>query len=213
LVVGAASYVGRFGQPTAGPRWPAVIADTLLFTGFALHHSLFARLGVKAWLTARVAPMLERSAYVWASSALFLAACLAWRPVSGTAWRVSAPVSALLYAFQIAGIILTALASRRIGVLSLSGIRQVFGPPGVASPTLHADGLYAIVRHPVYLAWVLMVWPTPQMTGTRLLFAALSTTYLVLAIPLEERALAREFGPAYQDYARVVRWRMLPGLY
>ena len=46
-----------------------------------------------------------------------------------------------------------------------------------------------------------MVWPTPVMTGTRLVFAAVSTLYLALAIPLEERTLRRQFGPVYAAYA------------
>jgi protein-S-isoprenylcysteine O-methyltransferase Ste14 len=51
------------------------------------------------------------------------------------------------------------------------------------------------------------------MTGTRLVFAAVSTAYMVLAVPFEERDLRRAFGPAYAGYARRVRWRMLPFIY
>jgi protein-S-isoprenylcysteine O-methyltransferase Ste14 len=73
--------------------------------------------------------------------------------------------------------------------------------------------LYRLVRHPIYFAWVLMVWPAPVMTGTRLCFAVLSTLYLAVAIPFEERTLRRTFGPAYDGYATRVRWRMVPFLY
>ena len=51
------------------------------------------------------------------------------------------------------------------------------------------------------------------MTATRLTFAVISTAYLALAIPWEERSLVRTFGPAYTAYQTQVRWRMLPGLY
>ena len=46
-----------------------------------------------------------------------------------------------------------------------------------------ADGPFAIVRHPIYLGWVLMVFATPTMTTSRMLFAVISTLYLIAAIP------------------------------
>ena len=85
--------------------------------------------------------------------------------------------------------------------------------PPETSPRLRHDSLYGLVRHPIYFAWLLMVWPAPVMTGSRLTFAALTTLYLVVAIPLEERSLRKAFGPAYDHYRRRVRWRMLPGVY
>jgi protein-S-isoprenylcysteine O-methyltransferase Ste14 len=69
------------------------------------------------------------------------------------------------------------------------------------------------VRHPIYLGWFLMVWGAPEMTGTRLVFAAASCVYLLLAIIFEERDLHRTFGTAYQRYARRVRWKVLPGVH
>jgi protein-S-isoprenylcysteine O-methyltransferase Ste14 len=69
------------------------------------------------------------------------------------------------------------------------------------------------VRHPLYFAWLLFVFATPHMTFTRLEFAVLSSAYLALAIPLEERALINAFGESYLTYQRKVRWRMLPGVY
>ena len=58
-----------------------------------------------------------------------------------------------------------------------------------------------------------MVFGAAHMTGDRLAFAALTTLYLVVAIPLEERSLRRSFGDDYARYARDVRWRMIPFIY
>jgi protein-S-isoprenylcysteine O-methyltransferase Ste14 len=58
-----------------------------------------------------------------------------------------------------------------------------------------------------------MVWGSPDMTATRATFAAVSTAYLALAIPWEERSLVRLFGRQYEAYRLKVRWRMFPGLY
>ena len=78
---------------------------------------------------------------------------------------------------------------------------------------LVTTGLYGFVRHPLYFAWTLVVFAAPHMTLTRFTFAAVSTAYLAIAIPFEERALVRRFGAQYSDYQRAVKWRMIPGLY
>jgi protein-S-isoprenylcysteine O-methyltransferase Ste14 len=78
---------------------------------------------------------------------------------------------------------------------------------------LTTDGPYRLVRHPLYFGWTLIVFGAAQMTGDRLAFAALTTAYLVIAIPWEERSLVRTYGDEYRRYRRVVRWRMIPFIY
>lgn len=207
----AGAFVYDFGSAagrwSAATGWQAVLSNAGWFTLFVLHHSAFARAGVKARVAALAGP-LERSIYVWASSVLLGLVVWRWTPVPGIAWQVTGPARWLLIACQIGGLCVTVLAARELGVLRLAGMRA-------AAPAAHLrrDGLYGFVRHPIYFAWCLLVWPTPMMTGSRLTFAALTTIYLVAAVPLEERSLRREFGPAYDDYRKAVRWRILPGLY
>lgn len=211
FVYSYASY-GRPAGRWTSDSWRTVVPNVLLFSLFALHHSVFARTGVKAAIGARVSPALERAIYVWIASLLFALTLWAWSPVPGVAWRVTGAWAWLLALGCLAGIVLTGLATAALNPLGLAGIRQAYGQP-VADDALSTRGVYGIVRHPIYLGWVLMVWCLPAMTGTRLVFAAISTLYLVLAIPLEERAMRRTLGPAYETYARTVRWRMIPWIY
>ena len=51
------------------------------------------------------------------------------------------------------------------------------------------------------------------MTADRFVFAVMSTSYLVVAIPWEERSLERAFGEAYRRYKARVRWRVIPFIY
>jgi protein-S-isoprenylcysteine O-methyltransferase Ste14 len=86
------------------------------------------------------------------------------------------------------------------------------GTPAEQAP-LTISGPYRWLRHPIYLGWVMFVFGAPEMTAGRLLFATISTVYLIVAIPYEERSLAAEFGSAYSEYQRQVRWRLVPGVW
>jgi len=59
----------------------------------------------------------------------------------------------------------------------------------------------------------LIVFGIPDMTWTRFTFAAVSSAYLAVAIPFEERALVEAFGQTYREYQRKVRWRLIPGVW
>lgn len=221
FVAALAATVWRFQQlgnapETAGPAARAVAVDTALFAAFALHHSVMARDRVKARLVRLIPPALERSSYVWAASLLLLLVCVLWQPVPGHLYSVPPPWSWLLVACQLAGLGLIVDAVSRIDPFELAGIRQVWGPrtaPPQGRDPLVLRGSYRVVRHPVYLGWLLLTWGAPTMTGGRLLFDLLSAVYLAAAVPFEERSLLRRFGPAYDDYRARVRWRMLPGVF
>ena len=174
----------RVPAPASTAVWRDVLDNVLLFTIFALHHSIMARTGAKAWITRMVPPDLERSVYVWIASLLFLAVCWLWQPLPGALWEVTGPAAWLLLAVQVIGVLLTLRAARIVGVWELAGVRQ---PDHTKPIEFRASGPFAIVRHPIYLGWVLIVFAAPEMTTSRLLFAVTSTAYLVAAIPFEEQ--------------------------
>ena len=208
----AASAVPRFGGSTAA----AIAIDVLLFSIFAFHHSLLARPAAKAVVRRLAPPELERSLYTWVASILFAVVCWWWVLVPGTFYRLDGVWRAVVYGIQLAGILLTIRASRLLDVLDLSGVRPVERAASSEPPKhvpLNTTGLYGFVRHPLYFAWMLVVFATPDMTATRFVFAFVSTLYLAIAIPWEERALVATFGADYERYRERVRWRMLPGVY
>jgi methanethiol S-methyltransferase len=212
-------YLVRFDRPQkpvsgGSIAWP-ILLDVLLFSGFALHHSVFARPGVKRWMERLVPARLERSSYTWFASIAFIAVCTWWQPVPGVVYRLDGIWRVLAYGVQFTGALLTIRASQAIGVLDLAGVRQVQRHAARAPDVMHlqTSGLYGFVRHPLYFAWALIVFGAPDMTATRALFACVSTAYLALAIPWEERALVHSLGREYETYREAVRWRMVPFIY
>lgn len=64
--------------------------------------------------------------------------------------------------------------------------------------------MYAYVRHPLYVGWIMAFWATPTMTVAHLLFAVLLTVYILIAVRFEERNLMEFHGLAYETYQRNV---------
>jgi methanethiol S-methyltransferase len=209
-------YAYRLGHSAPWSGWQAVALDTTLFTVFASHHSVFARDGVKQRMSA-IPRRLLRSVYVWIASLLLIAVCVLWQSIGGDVYRVTGAGVVALALVQIAGVWFIYGAVARLDPLELAGIRteddaarrrQASGPGA-----LQITGPYRFVRHPIYLGWILIVFGVSHMTGDRLAFAVVSSLYLMVAVPWEERSLRKSFGEDYDRYTRQVRWRVLPYMY
>ena len=213
LTVGGKMYFQRYDAvaPAGTAAWPALAWNVVIFSVFALHHSVLARTPFKRWLHARIGAEAERSLYVIVASVLFLACTVSWQPLPGQWYALRGPWWYVGAAIQGAGVVVTLLAARTLSVRELMGLT----PPrsAAAGQALETRGLYGFVRHPIYFGWLLFVAGAPIMTSTRLLFAVVSVVYLGVAIPFEERSLVESFGEPYRAYQRLVRWRMLPGVY
>ena len=89
------TYAFTFRETEQASPASAIAVDLALFTVFALHHSVFARERVRAWVARTVPATLERSFYVWVASLLLLGVCALWQPVAGVAWTIAAQTADL----------------------------------------------------------------------------------------------------------------------
>ena len=210
----AIAFVGGFAVPTRldgvpqMPLMPALAIDAGLLAVFAVQHSVMARRWFKESWTQIVPWTIERSTYVLAASLALILLFWQWRPLGGVVWSVENPTARLLlWTLFAGGWALVLVVTFLINHFDLFGLRQVWLPL-VGKPyskvTFRMPGPYRIVRHPLYLGFLLAFWMTPTMTLAHLVFALATTAYILLAIQFEERDLVTEHGAAYESYRRRV---------
>jgi protein-S-isoprenylcysteine O-methyltransferase Ste14 len=216
----AIGFIGNFAVPksmdsaASGPWQTALWIDLGLLSLFALQHSVMARPAFKRVLTKVVPVEAERSTYVLASSLALLFLFWQWRPLGGTVWEVENKVgAALLYGGFAFGWLLVLISTVVINHFDLFGLRQVWrqlqGKPQ-AGLRFTTPWLYRVVRHPLYVGWFFVFWCTPVMTVTHLLFAVMTTTYILVAIRFEEHDLMT-VHPEYVAYRKQVPM-IVPGM-
>ena len=210
----AIAFVGNLGVPTTvdagGPAAHVGVALTVnvaLLSAFAVQHSVMARPAFKRWWTRFVPQAAERATYVLASSAAFVALFAWWHPIDAVIWELpSGFASTAMTAVYFGGWALLLYATTLIDHFDLFGVRQGFlhwkGETHSKSLFM-TPALYRNVRHPLYVAWLVIFWATPTMSAGHLLLALMTTGYILVAIQMEEKDLIEEFGDTYRDYREV----------
>jgi protein-S-isoprenylcysteine O-methyltransferase Ste14 len=206
----AIAFVGCFVVPRTIDNAPTaslvatLVIDSLLLGVFAVQHSVMARPAFKAWWTKFVPPPIERSTYVLFSSLALVLLYWQWRALPAVVWSVQSPaaVTAIDVAFW-AGWGMVLLSTFLINHFDLFGLRQVWAyrrnqqiPPS----DFRTPMFYKVVRHPIYLGFIVAFWAAPTMTQGHLLFAFATTAYILIAIQFEEHDLVTMFGNRYLTY-------------
>lgn len=210
----AIGFIGNFGVPRAidgPPALPTPLAltiDLALLGLFALQHSVMARPAFKRRWTRIVPPAAERSTYVLFTNAALILLFWLWEPLGGSIWQVESAVwRGVLWGLCACGWLLVLVSTCLINHFDLFGLRQVWlhlrGRPYTPLRFV-TPGPYRLVRHPLYVGWLLAFWCTPTMTAAHLVFALATTTYILIAIQFEERDLLSYHGHDYAAYRRRV---------
>jgi protein-S-isoprenylcysteine O-methyltransferase Ste14 len=199
----------------AAPLLEALIVDLLLLSVFAIQHSVMARRQFKEWWTQYVPKSVERSTYVLFSSLALILLFWQWRPMPAVVWQIDNPMLAnAVIGLSLIGWLIVLTSTFLINHFELFGLHQVvnnLAGRDMPAPTFKTPMLYKLVRHPIYLGFIIAFWAAPTMTAGHLLFAAVTTAYIFVGIFLEEHDMVELFGDDYRRYrervSMLVPWR------
>ena len=200
---------------TVVPVAEALIVNLLLMSLFAIQHSVMARRQFKEWWTQYVPKSVERSTYVLLASLALILLFWQWRPMPAVLWQVTDPtIATAILGVSFVGWLMVFFATFLINHFELFGVHQVVNNlAGREMPAVRfkTPVLYKVVRHPIYLGFIIAFWAAPVMTVGHFLFAAVTTAYIFVGIFLEERDLTELFGDEYRRYCErvsmIVPWR------
>jgi methanethiol S-methyltransferase len=203
---------GGIAPPTTLLR--ALIVNLALLSIFAAQHSVMARPQFKRWWTRFVPVTIERTTYVLLASLALALLIWQWRPMPAIVWQITQPqLAAVVTGLSFLGWLLVLSSTFLINHFELFGLHQVAnnlsGRP-MPKPRFRTPLFYRFVRHPLYLGFIIAFWAAPTMTQGHLLFAAVTTAYILVGVWLEERDLVALFGDEYRRYRQRVSM-LIPG--
>jgi methanethiol S-methyltransferase len=196
--------------------WPwAALANAALIAQFPLGHSLLLT-GRGGRLLARLVPAphgatLATTTYAIIASAQLLALFALWTPSGIVWWRAEGTLFWIVMAAYGASWLLLLKASFDAGAEVQSGalgwmslmarVRPVF-------PDMPTEGLFRVIRQPIYVAFALTLWTVPVWTPDQLALAVSYTAYCLLAPRLKERRFAARYGDRFHRYRAAVPYAL-----
>jgi protein-S-isoprenylcysteine O-methyltransferase Ste14 len=209
----AVCFIGDIAVPKTidsgaeSPLFIAIVINSLLLGTFAIQHSVMARQGFKRVWTQIVPRHVERPTYVLAASLTLMLLLWQWRPIPQPVWELHGAAATMLSVTFWLGWALLLTSTFLINHFELFGIKQVwtyFRQTEHSESKFRTPALYKIVRHPLYLGFVIAFWSAPRMSLGHLIFSIATTGYILLGIYFEERDLVKAHGQAYRSYREQV---------
>jgi protein-S-isoprenylcysteine O-methyltransferase Ste14 len=192
-----------------------LLFDSFLSLIFFIQHSLFVRKFVKS----HIIPFLPDKSYgLFFSTISGLALWIVlifWQESNLIVIEFSGTVSVMVIRF----IFFSSFVFMAVSYFSLKEVDMIGNRTYIKSlwtkkrsdtkkknpePEINMSGPYGLVRHPLYLSWIIYIWFHPIISADRLLMCILWTFWIIAGTLLEERDLAEELGKAYKEYKKKV---------
>ncbi len=150
-----------------------------------------------------------------------IAIYLIWQVPDRVLWEGPLWFRWMLHLIQLAGLAFGALAFEYLNMREFMGFKQVWryltrgevagGMEGLTDKKLVTTGVYGIVRHPMYLAGIIIFTFNPNITINSLMITVLADLYFLFGVLIEERRFLKIFGEEYRTYMQHVP-RLMPSL-
>ncbi|MFI5892457.1 methanethiol S-methyltransferase [Actinoplanes sp. NPDC051513] len=189
---------------TVRPAWQAIVVDLALLGAFAVQHTVMARPWFKRhWVPAAI----ERSTFVLAATVLLILLLWLWQPLPASVWTVGPGwARAVLWTLYLGGWGFLFFSTFALGHFDLFGLRQALSR-NYTEPKFREPSIYRYIQHPIMVGFLIAFWAAPDMSAGRLLFAGVSTAYIMVGVRFEEHDLKQQLGAPYTEYAaRVPRF-------
>lgn len=182
----------------------ALTIDAMLAIMFAVPHSVLLLPAVRRSLTTRFVPSAFYGCFYCVVTCIALVTTIrAWQPSDVIVWAWPAPFGPWVTAAFVGcwGLLLYALHLTGLGYQTglTPWLRWVRGLPQERRE-FRPCGAYCILRHPVYLSFLGLVWFTPIVTLDRAVLIMIWTAYIFIGSVLKDRRLAFFIGEPYRDY-------------
>lgn len=194
---------------------PAAAIDACLAVLFAVPHSLFLVPAVRKRLVGRgLAAPLYGCFYCVVTCVALLTTILCWRPIDIVVWRWPSPLDRVVSCCFVASWVGLLASLHLTGLGWQTGLTPwwhwVQGRPAPKRAFVER-GAYRVLRHPVYLSFLGLVWFVPVVTLDRAVLIAVWSAYIFIGSVLKDRRLLHFIGDAYRDYqARVPGYPGMP---
>lgn len=188
--------------------------DGLLSFAFFLQHSGMVRRQFRTRVYGPIPPRYHRALYSIASGITLAGVALLWQPSNNHLLMLGSAFLWVAVALAIGGFALFlwgALALRKLDLFGTRAIKAYVQKSEEESPVFIVRGPFRWVRHPWYLAAIMLFWSCVDFTSDRLLFNILWTGWVCMGTRVEENDLVHDFGDVYEKYRRrvpmLVPWR------
>lgn len=187
--------------------WPeAIVTNLALILFFSVPHSLLLNPKVKKFFFQGMPASLYSTFYSIHSCIAIVLMDTYWMDFAGsnTLYRLTGDTGLLFHVLYGASWLFMLWAMISTGMFRQSGIEEWYlalkGKKIKNSLATH--GAYAFCRHPIYAAFIAMIWTTPNMTYDHLFLTLGWTFYILWGAGQKEKRLMR--NKAYQRYANDV---------
>ncbi len=208
-------HLSRFLHADTVASPPGSLAkDALLAGQFAVIHSLLLHPSVRQRLTKWIPRAFYGCFFCVATCVTLLVVFFGWQSAEPTVWRLTgwakAPVEAMFFASW-AGLFYSLYLSGLGYQTGFTPWRHWLQGRPLPNREFRPRSVYLVLRHPVYLSFMGLVWFNPVMTLDRLLLAVVWSVYIFIGSYLKDERLAYFLGKTYRLYQeRVPGYPFMP---